>query len=311
MTSTGHGKVILVGEHAAVHGHAALAGALGHGVTLDARAADTLSLDIGGWDVRVRAGDDHPLALALAAVADALGVRGAAVTGAADLPAAAGLGSSAALAVALARALARVAGRTLAIEALEEVAARAERGFHGNPSGIDVAVAARGGWGLFRRGQGLTAVAAPPLTLAIGLSGEPRSTAAMVARVGAARDARPAEVDAELAALGAAALEAAALLARPAVDAAALGAIFDDAHARLARLGVSAPVLDAMIAAAGRAGALGAKLTGGGGGGAIIAIAPGREHDVVAAWRAMGKDGLVTQVGVPATAPGGDAEVAA
>jgi len=293
----GHGKVILVGEHAAVYGHPALAGALACGVRLRAQPGDTLTLDVAGWDVHVRAGDDHPVAHALVAVAGALGVARATIEGDADVPPAAGLGSSAALAVALARALAAHAGKAIDVAAIEEIAAGAERCFHGNPSGIDVAVAARGGLGLYRRGHGLTPVAAAPLPLVIGLSGQPRSTAAMVERVAQARAARTAAVDAELAALGAAAERAAVLLGAVQVDTAELGELFTDAHARLASLGVSAPVLDAMVAAAGGAGATGAKLTGGGGGGAVIALAPGREDAVLAAWRAMGKDGFVTDVG--------------
>ena len=293
----GYGKVILVGEHAAVYGHPALAGALARGVRLRARASDALSLDIAGWDVHVRAAEDHPVARALAAVAHPLGVERAAVEGEADVPPAAGLGSSAALAVALTRALAAHAGKALDVAAVEEVAGAAERCFHGNPSGIDVAVAARGGLGLYRRGHGLAPVAAAPIALVIGLSGQPRSTAAMIERVARARAARTAAVDAELAALGAGAERAAAILAAPVVDIAELGEIFSDAHARLASLGVSAPVLDEMVAAAAGAGATGAKLTGGGGGGAVIALAPGREDAVLAAWRAIGKDGFVTDVG--------------
>lgn len=280
-----------------MYGHPALAGALACGVTLEAREADALSLDIAGWDLHVRGGDDHPVARALEAVARALGVEHAAVAGEADVPAAAGLGSSAALAVALARALAGAAGKVLDVATIEEMAGAAERCFHGNPSGIDVAVAARGGMGLYRRGHGLAPIDAPPLSLVIGLSGEPRSTAAMVERVAQARAARPAAVDAELAALGAAAERAAAIVCAPVVDTLELGDIFTDAHARLASLGVSAPVLDAMVAAAAGAGATGAKLTGGGGGGAVIALAPGREDAVIAAWRAMGKNGFVTDVG--------------
>lgn len=312
-TGVGHGKVILVGEHAAVYGHPALAGALACGVTLRAsgvvaaEAADPrrsggsdLELRIRGWDVHVRASDDHPVARALAAVAGAFACGAGTIEGHADVPPGAGLGSSAALAVALARALAGACGRALACAEIEDIAARAERCFHGNPSGIDVAIAARGGLGLYRRGVGLTSIAAAPIPLLIGLSGQPRSTADMVARVAAARAARPAEVDAELEALGAAAERAAALLATP--DAAAieeLGAIFAVAHRRLAGLGVSTDVLDAMTRTAQEAGAVGAKLTGGGGGGAVIALAPGREDAVLAAWRAMGKDGFVTRVGVP------------
>ncbi len=322
MTASGRGKVILAGEHAAVYGYPALAGALACGVTLRASVgsslgvdgangggasgsgslrADGVSLRIDGWDVAIRSDDERPLGRAVAAVAEALGVTAADVVGHADVPPGAGLGSSAALAVALVRALAASCGRVLDDTAVEAIADRAERCFHGNPSGIDVAIAARGGMGLYRRGHGLSPIAAAPIPLLIGLSGQPRSTADMVARVAAARAAHPAEVDADLAALGAHAERAAALLATS-TDAslAELGAIFTESHRRLAGLHVSTPILDAMVRSAIDAGALGAKLTGGGGGGAVIALAPAPDA-VLAAWRALGKHGFLTHVGVPSS----------
>ncbi|EPI45123.1 GHMP kinase protein [Gardnerella vaginalis JCP8151A] len=45
------------------------------------------------------------------------------------------------------------------------------------------------------------------------------------------------------------------------------------AHKILAQLGVSTPLLDELVSAACKSGALGAKLTGGGGGGCVIALA--------------------------------------
>jgi len=310
----GHGKVILIGEHAAVYGHPVLAGALDRGVTLRARRAPgPLTLRVDGWELTVAAGDDHPVAPALTAIAAALDVGdGWALVGDSDLPPAAGLGSSAALAVAMTRALAGGLGRALTDDDVAAIATHAERCFHGNPSGVDVALASRGGLGRFVRGAGLTAIVGARLTLAIGLSGQSRATATMVERVAQARRDRPAAVDADLAALGADADRAAALLgaiagdhaAAPAATAtataealAALGAILADGHARLARLGVSTPDLDAMVASARVDGALGAKLTGGGGGGAVIALAPGREDAVIAGWRRLGKDGFVAVVG--------------
>ena len=295
----GHGKVILVGEHAAVYGHPVVAGALDRGVTLRARrATGPLSLRVDGWGLHLTLGDGHDCGPALLAVASALGVQGGWVLeGQSDLPPAAGLGSSAALAVAMTRALAAGLGHTPHDADIEDVASRAERCFHGNPSGVDVALATRGGLGRFVRGHGLTPIAGGGLTLAIGLSGERRATAVMVERVAQARHERPDVVDADLLALGADAERAASILGVAAPDLAALGAIFADSHARLARLGVSTPTLDAMIASAREGGALGAKLTGGGGGGAVIALAPGREDAVIAGWRQLGKDGFIARVG--------------
>src|SRR5262249_57165470 len=115
----------------------------------------------------------HP---AVAAIKTALGLGAPmALVGTATVPARAGLGSAGALAVAVARAFGAAH--------VEDTAMAAERVFHENPSGIDVALAARGGVGMFRRGAGLEAVAAPPLRLAVGLSGEARSTAEQVAGV--------------------------------------------------------------------------------------------------------------------------------
>lgn len=295
----GNGKVILLGEHAAVYGHAAIAGAIDRGVEARAtRRPGPLALcATGTFTLEVTRDDAHPVATALATIGDGLGiVDGIALEACSTLPAGAGLGSSAALAVALTRALAAAIGRTLDDDAVAALANQAERAFHGTPSGLDAAVAAHGGLVRFARGAALVPVRGAALPLVIGLSGQPRSTAAMVAKVAAARDA-DATADAHLARLGALADAAVTQLADGATAWPTLGAAMDEAHARLAALGVSTPRLCAMVAAARDAGALGAKLTGGGGGGAVIALAPGREDAVLAAWRALDAEGFVTTLG--------------
>src|SRR5204863_524356 len=162
MTTVGLGKIILLGEHAAVYGYPALAAALDRGVTIDAvptPAGGSLRIDIPAWSVKVTAMDDHPVARSLSAIADELGI--------------------------------------------------------GRP----------------------------------------------------------------------------ALLAK---DLASLGAAMNRAHEILAGLGVSTEQLDSLCAAARDAGAHGAKLTGAGGGGAVIAIASrDREPAVLAAWKTMGVTGFV------------------
>jgi mevalonate kinase len=293
------GKVILLGEHAVVHGHPALAAAIDRRVTVavERRASGPISLAVPGWDLTCTVGDQHPLADAMAELARRTGAAELSLSlrAVSELPPAAGLGSSAAIMVAVTRALASAAGRRLGAGEVEETAGAGERFFHANPSGIDVALAARGGIGLYRRGDGLRRIQAAPLALAIGLSGEPRRTADMVGRVAAELEREPVRTAAGLAEMGLAAEASAEEWAAGRLD--AIGPRMARAHEILAGIGLSTRAIDDMVEAAARAGAAGAKLTGAGGGGAVIALAPGREEDVVAAWRALGRQAFVATAG--------------
>lgn len=313
MTAIGWGKVILLGEHAVVYGYPALAGALDRGVTI-APVPTTrggLRIDIPGWNIAVRATEDHPVARSLVAVADALelGRPPLSLVGDAQIPFGAGLGSSAALAVAVARALMSYANspgaragagggdraqgpRAMPLDAatLARAANASETLIHGKPSGVDVALAIAGGVGVFRKSTGLRVIASPPLRVLVAPSGEPRSTGAMVQRVA---DAIGSDADdARLAELGA--LTDTGTRALLAGELPGLGAAMNRAHAVLAGLGVSTPLLDSLCEAARATGAHGAKLTGAGGGGSVIAIAPrDREAAILSEWRAAGVTGFV------------------
>jgi mevalonate kinase len=299
MTCVGYGKIILLGEHAVVYGYPALAAALDRGVTIApvaTPAGGPLRLELRVWNVAVAADDDHPVARSLAAVADALGAGRPPLSliGDAQIPPGAGLGSSAALAVAVARAVLTHLQRPVELAALTRAAGASEALVHGRPSGVDVALAIAGGVGVFRRSTGLVPLTGvPPLRVLVGPSGAPRSTAAMIDRVAEATGGRT--DDARLRELGA--LTDTATAALRAGDRAALGAAMNRAHGLLADLGVSTPALDALCDAARAAGASGAKLTGAGGGGAVIAVAPpGREPAILAAWKQAGVDGFVATV---------------
>jgi mevalonate kinase len=299
MTCVGYGKIILLGEHAVVYGYPALAAALDRGVTIApvaTPAGGPLRLELRVWNVAVAAGDDHPVARSLAAIADALGAGRPPLSliGDAQIPPGAGLGSSAALAVAVARAVLTHLQQPVDLTALTQAAGASEALVHGRPSGVDVALAIAGGVGVFRRSSGLRPLAGvPPTRVLVGPSGAPRSTAAMIDRVAEATGGRA--DDARLRELGA--LTDTATAALLAGDRPALGAAMNRAHDLLADLGVSTPALDALCEAARAAGAAGAKLTGAGGGGAVIAVAPpGREPAILAAWKQAGVDGFVATV---------------
>ncbi|HEY0191738.1 MAG TPA: mevalonate kinase [Kofleriaceae bacterium] len=298
-TAVGFGKIILLGEHAVVYGYPALAAALDRGVTMapvPTPAGGALRLELRAWNVAVAAGDDHPVARSLCAIADELaaGRPAMSLVGDAQLPPGAGLGSSAALAVAVARAMMAYLKRPADAATITRAAGASETIVHGRASGVDVALAMAGGTGVFRRSSGLSPIAqVPPLRVLVGPSGTPRSTAAMVQRVAEATGGQA--DDPRLRELGG--LTDAGTIALLAANLRDLGAAMNRAHELLAALGVSTPELDTLCSAARAAGAHGAKLTGAGGGGAIIAVAPrDRETAVLAAWKAAGVEGFVATI---------------
>lgn len=311
MTAIGWGKIILLGEHAVVYGYPALAAALDRGVTIDAvgtPAGGPLRIDIPAWDLRVAASardEEHPVSRALAAIADELGIGRPAVTllGDAQIVHSAGLGSSAAMAVAITRALLVWSKRPQDTKTILAAASASEQVMHGKASGIDATLATHGGIGVYRKTAGLRPINAK-LRVLVAPSGAARSTAAMVDRVAQATssgrvqmaNAPTTNADARLAELGNLTDTGTTALLRG--DLPGLGAAMNRAHAVLAELGVSTEQLDSLCDAARATGAHGAKLTGAGGGGAVIAIAPReREQAILTEWRNAGVTGFVSTIG--------------
>ncbi|MCC7020794.1 MAG: mevalonate kinase [Ardenticatenales bacterium] len=291
-------KVILLGEHAVVYGHPALAAPItAVGVEATVWPGDGAGLSIAsrwpdGWtDVDVAlAGDGVPMAAAVRATFARLNVEDLPswrITVQSTIPPGRGMGSSAAVAVALVRAVAAAAGIVLDDAAVSELAMESERIVHGRPSGIDNACVAIGRPIWFEAGAIRRAPVGRTLGLVVADSGRFSSTRAMVEAVRAARTADPAGIDAVLSALGDLTVRGAAALAVG--DGAALGRAMTAAHDSLRRLGVSTPDLDRLAEAAARAGAFGAKLAGSGGGGVIVAVCPPQDAArIAAACRAAG-----------------------
>lgn len=312
------GKVILLGEHAVVYGVPALCGALQGGVEVEAIPGEGRLL-VPEWDVATPPLAEllHPptdavlssLSLALRAIVEHSFAAVGRTLSASELPynfvarfaipTGAGLGSSAALSVALVRAVDRVASLNLRESDVDAAAFAAEKVFHGSPSGLDHTVAQRGGFGLFRRGQGLTPVMdSPPLKLCIGHTGKARDTKGRVARVAELNRENPELTAPIFARIGALVGEAVEALSRR--DLAQLGRAMNENQALLRQLDVSCEEIERVCQLALDAGALGAKLTGGGGGGCVVALAPGREELVLAAWQAAGYSSFLVEVGGPA-----------
>jgi mevalonate kinase len=285
------GKVILLGEHAVVYGAPALAAGLDRGVTAVAEPAATATLRLG--ERTVTAGDGSELSRAFAALSAVLGAPPLSVTAELELPAGSGLGASAALGVGIARAVLAELEPALELsssEARARVLSAAdawERVFHGNPSGIDAAAAESGGCIRYSRADGPTTVkVARTLPLVIAIAGPPASTREMVEQVARLFERRPELREKSVG--GIAALVENARLCVEAGDLPGLGKLMDLNQMLLAGLMLSTESIERACDAARRAGALGAKLTGAGGGGAVVALADLDPEPVLAAFRAEG-----------------------
>jgi mevalonate kinase len=293
-TGIGHGKVILLGEHAVVFGHPAVVAGLATSVRAHATPGQG-ALSAPAWQLEAQVGDDSPPGQAVARLLERLNTERGSLDFwlESEVPARAGLGSSAAMAVAIGRAVALRSGASEA-DVLDAVAA-AESVFHRTPSGIDAAAASRGRLGRFDKQQGWQDLPlASPFEICVGISGRSHDTGALVAQVKALCDETPVArrlIDA----MGEVALAGMDALASG--DLPALARMFNLAHGLLSGVGVSCPEIDDMVYTARLAGAPGAKLTGAGGGGAVIAIAGERGDEILRRWRAKGYYGFTTTIG--------------
>ena len=276
----GRGKVILLGEHAVVHGCPAIAVGIEHGVTAKAVVAERDLLQLSPWDLALRpnAEGDEPLERAFAGALATYPARPPLeVRAQVDLPAGAGLGCSAAIGVAVLDAIDEAVGIERSRLDLGAAALAWEKVFHGNPSGIDNTMSAVGGVALYRKGDPLQPLHSnKPLHLVIGYSGESSSTKEMVASVSRQLVGDPKRVTKSFE--GIEVLVRNAKLAIEAGDHIALGQLLDLNHTILSSLMLCTTKLDDMCQTARRAGALGAKITGAGGGGCMFALAPKRDE---------------------------------
>ena len=296
--ASAYGKVILVGEHAVVYGTPAIAVGVGVAATASARlgASPALSIAERRWALDDPEAAAAPEARAFRALVGALdGGLGRASELAAEVqllqPAGVGLGASAAIAVALARAVSSALGAPAAQRPPHELLAAAqawENVFHGRASGIDAAAAFHGGCLWFEPPAPAEVLKLTvPLPLVVAVAGPAVSTRLMVESVAALRQAEPRRVEHLLRSIHALVLDARVALRLG--RASELGALMDRNHRLLGELRVSTPALDAACDAARAAGALGAKLTGGGGGGCVVALAsPEGAASVLDAWRRAG-----------------------
>ena len=294
-TSSAPGKVYLFGEHAVVYGEPAVPCAIERRarVTVEERSdervrveAEELTLDgfavTWGGDANGRPDVNVPTPLveaamgyidgALAQARDAADAPGAGfdITVESDIPLGAGLGSSAAVVVAGIDAATRELGVELPPEELADRAYRVEREVQdGQASRADTFCSAMGGAVRVQGDDCRRLEDVPNLPFVVGYDGGSGDTGALVAGVRARKEAYDFAADTitaigDVVRRGEQALEGG--------DVEEVGRLMDFNHGLLSALGVSARSLDAMVWAARDADALGAKLTGAGGGGCVVAL---------------------------------------
>ncbi len=311
------GKIILFGEHAVVYGRPALA------VPVTQVHADVVVSESTRRGIRIDAPDirlqaelnelpfDHPLASAIHNLFFTLGIphpfpspggRGARGEGlniriSSTIPVASGLGSGAAVSVALIRALAAHLGKPITDEQVNQLAFEIEKLHHGTPSGIDNTVITYAKPVYFVRGRPIeTLQAGRPFTIIIGDTGIPALTKESVGDVRKLWEADKDKWEAIFDEVGEVVNEARIAIERGKMK--ELGALMNRNHELLQQMTVSSPELDRLVEAARKGGALGAKLSGGGRGGNMIALVePDMAESASAALTSAGaKRVIVTRV---------------
>jgi len=293
-TASSPGKAILFGEHAVVYGQPAIAVPIRQ---VQARAILTPSPRSQPGAIRIQAPAigldadlqslpaDHPLAMCIRLVLTHLNLRDAPackVRITSTIPLAAGLGSGAAVSVALIRVFSAYLGKPFPPKLVSELAYQVEKLYHGTPSGIDNSVVTYARPVYFVRGQPIEMLQSPaPFTLVIGDTGIASPTAEAVADVRLAWQSDPEHYETLFNEIGALVREARFALEKGQIE--RCGALMDLNHTLLRKMGISSQELDRLVECARQAGALGAKLSGGGRGGNMIALATSESADHIRA----------------------------
>ena len=302
------GKVILLGEHAVVYGRPAIAVPVrqvqacveveeappGQGITIIAQ-------DLGRTYRLAEAPPDDPLCLTVLNTLQHLQLnpqQDLTIAIRSTIPIARGLGSGAAVATATVRALVKHYRKWLSSRAISELVYETEKIYHGTPSGIDNTVIAFEKPVYFVKGRTAEVFwVGRPFLLAIADTGISSSTKEVVGDVRRAWERDRQRYEALFDGIGALVEEAREAISQGHIQ--KLGRLMDENHALLQEMGVSCPPLDSLVEAARQGGALGAKLSGAGRGGNMIALlTPEKAGQVEMMLRLAGaKSVIITEVG--------------
>ena len=320
--SSAPGKIILFGEHAVVYGRPALAIPVTQvrvdvGILDDSRPGIWIHAPAVDLDAELNSlPSDHPIASVLHNFLflsrdfphpnpSPVG-RGARGEGkfpnlkidiSSTIPVASGLGSGAAVTVALTRALASHFDTPMTDEEVNAFAYEIEKLHHGTPSGIDNTLITYGEPVYFVKGQSIeTFKVGEPFTIVIGDTGIPAPTKESVQDVMKLWEADKSTWESVFDEVGRIVYEARAAIETGKMT--ELGELMNRNHALLQKMTVSSPELDRLVTAARVAGALGAKMSGGGRGGNMIALVPDDLSEAVSRFLldAGARNTIITQV---------------
>ncbi len=282
-SATAPGKIILFGEHAVVYGEPAIAVPV---FSNQVRVVVTAQVKKKSGEIQIEAPDislsttyekleiDHPLRAALKVVLgdkDPTETPACSIQISSEIPVSSGLGSSAAISAAIIRAFSAFLGQRLTDEKISDFAYEVEKIHHGTPSGIDNTVIAHQKPVYYQKGnpfQFLTI--GKPFSILIANSGKPGHTREAVKHVRDGWLNDPDKYNQIFSRIGEISNNARELIEAGQPD--KLGELMDQNHELLQALDVSSPELDQLVQTAKEAGALGAKLSGGGMGGHLIAL---------------------------------------
>ena len=284
-------KIILLGEHFVVYGEPAIVMAIDKRVYARVEKRNDNRLHVRSMDLnlevffengsfRVEQGDlkeakmkFEPVKQAIEKVMEKHGQHvGLDIEINSTVPVGAGLGSSAAVIAATTAATGAILGVKLSKEDILRITYAAEKIVHGTPSGVDPAISTMGGTMLFQMDTGFKPLEVKTnIPLIIGDTGVERSTRVQVEKVRDLVDKYPRVTEHLMKAAREIVLRAIEALKEN--DLETLGTMMNINHALLYGIGVSDESLEWLANAARKAGALGAKLTGAGGGGCMIALA--------------------------------------
>lgn len=303
---SGFGKAILFGEHFVVYSLPGIVGAIGAKTTATATkggkgiAVEDNRPETPGYKEKKIAQMDESVKRVLTAMGIDVGSANIKIALGGDLIAMSGIGASAASCVAIARAVSEEFGLGFDDKRINEVAYEGEKAYHGSPSGIDNTASTFGGLTWFVKGTPSTfepVAVKSPVEIVMGNTGIASDTAEVVAAVKERKEKEPAkyaQIFGEY--------EAIAKEARSAVGAGdnkKLGALMDKNHELCKQIGISHDKIEELVGIAKRNGALGAKVTGTGCGGSMIALTPEKalQEKVAKAMEKAGYSAIRTTIG--------------